>query len=429
MRIISILIVIYFSACHSDDFLPIVEPPQACLVDCDSSEVDNQYQVLWQTSIVPGELNWGLTRHGTLHNGHYSLVRMFRGTENMVQAWDIESGTKVWGWDDPTASLLDGSSIAALGVGDNQIVLGGWSDVIILSNEDGNTLWQTDVRPAGDGNPRLWVENEFIFHTHQESTSNNDYENEHLVVSSVQTPAWDTLLIISKTANNGYLPSIESTKLWRHPNRDQIILFQNRQWNFSIGDGKIDLYAYNWSADSILWRIDDVAPSGNSSVSTILTEGGRLFFLGAHTVSCINAANGDLIWQWQTPGTNGEHFLDRDNIVYVENKIIVKPSNDNLYALNPDNGQVIWKNEEGGSSPTGLTHYNGKVYYTGIDWGQGKIFAHDITTGLKVWEFTTPNDELSDNYFSSAGIQIDPTSGRLYTADNYYVMCIQLPKD
>lgn len=72
--------------------------------------------------------------------------------------------------------------------------------------------------------------------------------------------------------------------------------------------------------------------------------------------------------------------------------------------------------------------FEGVVYLTS---GQGRLCAFDALTGATIWKERSPNytnPKSSEASFSSTGIAIDSVRRLLYTSDEYYIMCVKLPK-
>jgi len=230
------------------------------------------------------------------------------------------------------------------------------------------------------------------------------------------------ILTINKT--NGYEPSFESYSGWISPIGDTILIFQNRQWNFSASLGKIDIYAYNLSADSVLWKLENLTNDGNSSIRKPIIVGNKLLFQGMKSVHCINLLTGQIIWEQEY--TN-EGFAEVDNL-YADGKLFAHSGSQSVMAFDANSGNLLWKTPAVYGIQTGgsMGYYKGKLYFTGIDHNDQNVPTHlfclDASNGGLLWKGSGFNTGMKD------GVIIDQATGYLYANDSYRVMCIDLNK-
>ena len=109
-----------------------------------------------------------------------------------------------------------------------------------------------------------------------------------------------------------------------------------------------------------------------------------------------------------------EDDFNTANILIIDDKLIVKPDNDHMHAVNKETGEMIWRNNETASMPDLLTVHQDTIWF-----GSGGVLAIDANTGKT----------LIDQYEASNGSWIfpiahHPTNGHIYTSDGDYLYCL-----
>jgi outer membrane protein assembly factor BamB len=339
-------------------------------------------------------------------------------TNTVLKMADVETGEILWVWENNVAEggeVLTYTSASSY-TKDNVFAVSAGGDVMVIDMNTGLTLWGTDV---------LWAESQLsgfgdrIFQGVRSSATNCDYA--YLRSSPTTSENWDTVMVFSKEENGGYAPSIPTVAGNVNDAGDTIIYVQNRQWDFSGSDGKVDLYAFNMSADSIVWVKQDFCPTGNSCIQPPLIYDGKIFFRGDWTVYCFDELTGDLLWQHEF-GQNGDEHLLLGNSIIAGNMLIVKTSGDYLYAFDPDNGDVIWVNSHSGYSPSDMIYYHDAVYYSA---GSEEVHVVSILDGEEIKTIKSPGMHPFNGSFKTA-VDIDPGLRYLYVCDSYFLYCIKI---
>lgn len=335
---------------------------------------------------------------------------------------DGKTGNRIWTWDNflsyPTILWANHQFIY-----ENKYVVNNNDETNVIDLETGSSLWQYLV-PQGNGEPNIVRIGKYIYHKHH----SEEYPRTavYLARSLIDIPKWDTVLALYKDSLDGYTPSIKGPALWIDPSSgDSIFIFQNRSWNFSVSDGKVDFYAYNRSKKNMEFIIEDIEPSGNSNVLPPLIDDNKAYILGERNLHCIDLINRSILWQKGFPG--GGHHLLFSNIIIDDNRIIVKPDNPHIYAFDKNTGDLIWATQEtAGSSPSHMQFRNGVVYYTAE--GNGKLYAVRTADGKVLWAEDSPQD--GDIKYPSAsfqnGVAINGNLGYIYAQDKYFMMCFKI---
>jgi outer membrane protein assembly factor BamB len=100
-----------------------------------------------------------------------------------------------------------------------------------------------------------------------------------------------------------FTPWLNLPVKWIHPSGDEILVLQNRSYGYDkigpdgkFGYSKMDLMAYNLTADSILWyryEVDNFSSGARPAI-----DGDKVYFYGDRHAYCINPLNGETLWKY-----------------------------------------------------------------------------------------------------------------------------------
>ncbi len=338
--------------------------------------------------------------------------RSYNSNKEFFHCINGKTGDNIWTWDDPNCT-----DIAHNGVihNNNKIGLSTNRRVYVLDLDTGQKVWNSEET---SGWPRVGqVDHSILWLTKSKSFK---WDSCSLVSSNLDFQNWKNVFTLVK--KNDYVPSIEPPASWINSNGETILIFQNRSHNFTVGDGKIDLYAYNLTQEKIEWVHEDITESGNSSVYQPIVHNDMVYFQGLKSLHCYNIETGDLVWERKFPEAG---FLTC-NMVLADDKLIANGDAANLWALNLDTGETIWNNTTIKSHNSGnMIYHKGIVYFTSE--GNGTLCAVETSNGSTIWEEDSPNEDDNSTYFKG-GVAINPTLNHLYVIDGAFAMCIKLPE-
>lgn len=387
-----------------------------------SNEDISPIPLVWQIPLAEDTMEKNCIAPLVFNNGVlFSSQNLTQFDPIFLKFAETDSGNIIWQTDAAfEINCTNPSTVAGNGsyIYDHYYVTLCNSDPRVVNLNDGSTFWHYE---CPDGRmPKITHFNNIIFHVHL--TGINPFYSGAIVMTDIYSGIWDTIFTIDMVDDFsvGLYPPTAVVDI----NNDTILYFQNRQYRTSPYEGKIDLYAYNMTADTILWMVEDLDPQGNSSIYPPLFYDGKIYFKGTYNIFCLNAETGETIWQKLFTGF-GEDLL-MGNLMLLENKLIVKTSYESIYALDPVSGSVIWDNQDAGATPSDMVYYNGVLYYG--SYGDGKLHAIDIFTGNQLWEMDSPNKGKPNTYNANLTwpVAIDPVLNRLYTSDSYFFICFQL---
>jgi outer membrane protein assembly factor BamB len=424
------LVILACTACHKEILKPIPSNPNS-----DSSIL----KPIWNSTLLDGKEYIPSAEPPSICGEKVVFSRFtIDDPRDLLVSFNTQTGEKMWSWDDPE-DIYDGGSISDHQSGGINLALCSSHQIYWIDAQSGTTIWKTDAGDeGGNGMPRMEVIDGKIYHNRVTITSGDCCENQnsHLVVAPIETGKWDTLYTVNLSENEGYASSFESYTVWQNPQTgDSILLFNNRQYNWdnhTIGQegGRSDVIGFNLKTRKVEWKTRINDPIGGSSVKNMLVHGDKVYFMGQTLFSCLDLFDGSIVWQklLNDPQIVYSETLFDAGMAIADGKLLLKPDDENFYALDPNTGGEIWHVTDAGHSPGHLEVYKDLVIYASI--GLGDIWIHQVSDGKLLEKFTSPHK--TDPKYPGAAIAysmaIDPKTGFLYTSDGYFAMCFRIDR-
>ena len=391
-------------------FILLILGVGGCKPDCPPVPLEEQSPLVWKMAFERGELS--STPH--YYNGTVIIGHPARETNNYwVYCLDPETGDSIWQTRIVTPFEFAPFSSQNSFIIDNRVVLSTSKRMFVLDADDGSILWNyTD--PNNYGGVCI-IDNYIYIADAVNKASATMYRFD------INSGVKEELFTIRNGENEpggDFTPYLMMPVKWIHPSGDEILVLQNRSYGHNkigpdgmYGYSKMDLMAYNLTADSILWyryEVDNFSSGARPAI-----DGDKVYFYGDRHAYCINPLNGETRWKYFI-GDGPEDDFNTANILIIDEKLIVKPDNDHMHAVNKETGEMIWRNNETASMP-GLL----RVHQDTIWFGSGGVLAIDVNTGKT----------LIDQYEASNGSWIfpiahHPTNGHIYTSDGDYLYCL-----
>ncbi|MFZ4402693.1 MAG: PQQ-binding-like beta-propeller repeat protein [Pseudobdellovibrionaceae bacterium] len=191
---------------------------------------------------------------------------------------------------------------------------------------------------------------------------------------------------------------------------------------FGASDGAF--YSINARTGEVLWTFK----TGTENIAEPLLQDGKIYFLaGNNTLYALDAVDGKQLWLYSRPDTSSfsirggakpvinnkklytgfadgsfiafnadtgallwesrlnknKKFRDIDAMALVDgDNVYISGYDDKLYCLNQNNGDIVWKLDQGGYS--GITLYGEKLLYSTTD---GDVLSIDKNTGKNIWRY------------------------------------------
>ena len=265
---------------------------------------------------------------------------------------------------------------------------------------------------------------QLLFYTTKFGSLGTGYDSSVLVVADPFSGRQKTLFRQGK--NGDFNPNLYPPEVFvNNPTGDTLLVFQNRQWDFtnSANGGRVDLFCWNMSADTLVWQIPEIDPYGNSSVCKPLYHDGLVYFRGFQTLHAVNVETGEQVWMHEFPGDFDDLLLG--NMLIAEGKLIVKSSTEGIHAFDPGTGALLWERYDAGNTSCYMSYFDGSVFYGNYG---GELFNVRVADGEILWAYTSKNEGKNlgwEPQFNN-GVIFDEENRRIITTDGYYLICLQL---
>lgn len=425
------LFFVLFARCKPIDF-PYTPNPTLCLVKpCDGDT--SILQVVWQKSIAP-DSSQCRSQAPLIYNDGVVFTKGCETGGEMISYFNGKNGDKIWSWNnylfkERNPGIYDGvSQYTSLAFFNDNLE----RVIYSLDLKNGNTKWSTQIDSGSVAASAVNPQNGYAYNVRTFFLLDR-LEKSYLMRTKFDSGVWDTVYV--QQPIDRFVPSCELPTIWKSPIGDEIALFQIRYYNFDSTKGRIDVLAYNISQNKEYFRFNDIDKSQAGTVNSPYIYGNRAYVPLARTILCLDMNEKKILWS-KDFNVNQGFFTGNHPFLIANNKLYVKPEDKVLYALNPDTGDQIWADTDNGySSSKQMIFYNGVIYYTSN--ASGKIYAIEESTGKKIWAEPSPNyfkgaynqyRRFDGANIGSTGIAIDTANNLLYTSDNYFIMCLKLPK-
>lgn len=280
-----------------------------------------------------------------------------------------------------------------------------------------SSIWSSDLSFA-EGDGLSYINNGYIYRSYE---SNGYLPN--LTGTIIRSPLdrEDWQQVYSYTADDDYSVSLSCITSVFLANGDELLLFKNRQWNFDLSQGRMDVFAYNLTADSLLWRNKGLE-MWDGGVMPMKVEDSLVFCPGGGYFFALNLYTGEKVWEFDYAGRSpGNHFGYGD--VFFNGKfLIIKPSGDELFCLTKTTGRLNWwKDKKGWTMKGRFTHFEGKLFYI----ADADLIVVDDYTGERLL-----SEERQEHLGKLTGdVRIDPTTRLMYMANYHEALCVKIPED
>ena len=250
---------------------------------------------------------------------------------------------------------------------------------------------------------------------------------------NVQTGQESTIFQLNSESQDNYLTNFGAFQEWLAPWGDRVLVFQNRKLKSGTYDHvKVDLYAYNLSADTLLWKMDELIyqddPENSIETPEVYAQpkiiGNRLYIVRALQQHCIDLEQAEKVWSRDIALTQS-NFTDFHSPIMQVDDVLYIQGRDFISALDSNSGSTLWKSD---LSPAGrFDYYQDKIYQSAVVDGDRYIFCLDAKDGSLMWYA----NQFSDGTFLTSSIfdiNINKQNGLMYSSDLKYAFCIDLNK-
>lgn len=406
-NLLLLLLIFTLTSCKDDEVVFV--PP---VIEDDTVEIPTNLDVVWEREMIDIDYTISSTISPIFYEGDIVHSTDVVSTTYLVRR-NGETGELIWKLANGNFEGLIGKRGSAIVDGKLGVLAPNLSVVDLSAGES------IGISEKSFPNNRVEGYNGYFYQAFEDTDATiNNTSSIYRTADNGQN--WEVVYSVDIT--NGFRPSLHPPVFYENVAGETIAIFQNRQYNFDLGQGKVDLYAYNIDVDSLVWFNENVDPTGNSSVSKPIIDNDLFYFQGAKRVICIDINSGEEIWMHETVG-NGSYLIC--NMVLAEGKLFLNRDGKNIRALDKSTGEEIWKNEIVKSENSArMAYHDGIIYF--VSEGRGTLCALRADNGGIIWEEDSPNDDTFNGLGFRGGLTINPDLGLLYAIDGRYVMAIKL---
>lgn len=212
-------------------------------------------------------------------------------------------------------------------------------------------------------------------------------------------------------------PSVKNkpTILWKTRTGGKVISSPTVAKNIVyIGSNGHKLYAIDALSGAIKW---EYKTKGSINSTPLVTKGKVMFLSYDGFFYALNQSDGKLLWKFKTGGESVFNVKDYYNgsfkpdfwdfylssAVSKDNLVYFGSSDSNIYALDIETGEKVWNYKTGGS-----IHSTPAISYNSIVVGSwdSNVYCLDATTGTEKWSYATGKDTGT---YIWLGIQASPS--------------------
>ncbi|MFW6020397.1 MAG: PQQ-binding-like beta-propeller repeat protein, partial [Bacteroidales bacterium] len=206
------------------------------------------------------------------------------------------------------------------------------------------------------------------------------------------------------------------------PNGDTLLVFSKVDYAVT----KSYVYAFNMTADSLVWETENV--QGSLPANEGIIADGYYVFQGYRNISCLDIQTGKLLWSDEPYGE-----ITNRKLLYAEGKVFLNSNEGAVYCYDVGTGNKLWTNKKYNFYPSmnsQMRYYQGKLYLTaGYNFYYPEKYRHTLrclsgNTGEVLWTSSGPEEARLGE-----GLNIDQNTGYLYITNRISAFCIDLNHD
>lgn len=399
MKILLAISLVYaVSACKEKMLLPEPTAPSEHL------------EILWRTPIVLNpETEYTIAMNPVIHGKHviFSTEHTMNSIRGPLLFIDSSNGSVQHYWGDFSSGSDAFYSERTAHEGD-YLVLRQFNTIDCINLVTRQKQWHTHKY---SGLPFIYANEGYVY----AAISFNNERSNAIIRSPLETQDWDTLYSFTKT--DKYKPDFIGFGFGQLSNGDEVIVWKNRNWG---ANGFLtDIFAFNISADTLLWRNRDL--DLNSLINPLQVIENRVIGDLRTDLFSIDLETGELIWRRNVQKSiiNTYPIASLEAIYIGETSIVVKGSSDELVGLVKRTGDINWVQDDNGLGLNSrFTYFEGKLFFA-----SGGLRIVDAQNGDPL--ISQALSEEIDNIQSN--IVIDPDRRVMYFHNGREAFCVRIP--
>lgn len=335
-----------------------------------------------------------------------------RGNDQFILI-DGESGDRLGVWDDylfPTSALFD----QEVQVFNDKVMITSQYTISCFSFHTMNSVWKYEFSKGNSTGISDLCGDKLYSCIYFDGSY--PHKRAAILSSEVYSPSFDTVLLLKIRDN--YSPFAYSIKEVEKSNGEKILIYKNREYNYSINNERFSLECFSMNQDSIIWVNNSFNES--SGILDLLVHDNKIICPGGTSIWCLDLNTGQTLWQYDHSKMSNYADYSFGGVIILDDKVIAKGMDEAIVALDVNNGNVLWANTKTGNLDFGtIIEFEGKIYFCGT----GYLYVLDGTTGEIIHKEGSPTKY---RHFVSSPT-IDPDRRVIYVADEVFAYCLKLP--
>lgn len=380
-----------------------------------SNSPEEGLEIVWETAIITEPWQTAICMTPVLID---SLVLLstewdIYSYQAPILFFDADNGKLVDGWDDYIAGSSPYSDYDVVHNSD-YLVLGGKGDLNCINLRSRETQWQSTF--AGEAGPFTYYYKGQVYYTVDQWSQ----KKATLFSCDIESGDWKTFY--SMTSDTIFTPHFSSMGFGTMTNGDELAFWKNR--SFRANKGQTDIYAYNLSADSLLWVNTDLSvPSG---ASNLIADGNSIYGAVHNEVFAIEIESGKMLWRRDFKGLvedpAGANF-DLGSMIRWGDYLILKGAGPELVYLNVKNGIMnrVVDLPEGENIYAEITCFEGNLYISTFS----GLFIVKADGGQIL--FSNVDQERFRFQYVRTGYTLDTNSRLMYFSNGRHAFCAKIP--
>jgi len=369
-------------------------------------------EILWRTPIVNYPSQYSLNMNPIVYKDRviFATEYFLNGHSAPIMFMDTATGKILKYWND----YIDGPDNFTdyqSGLSENFLLLSDQSSVNCINLETQQRQWATEFDDCG---PSSYLYQGYIY--------TSIYYNNERTCAIIRSPndreEWDTIYAYTRTTDKD--PTFTGIGVGALPNGDRVVVWKNLIWHAS--SGRTGIFAYNMTADSLLWRNTQIQNIG--STQALQVENSVVYGTVDRHAFAINLEDGSIKWIRDFKGVIAKPRManiDFGNLFLHGDAMIIQGTGPEVVFINKSDGELRQVKEVPDAIPSWYSYFDGKLFYCSIS----EIIILDVYSGDVLFR----TDENPDFRGLRSKIAIDPKRKVMYFNDGRYAYCARIPKD
>ena len=366
--IIFILTGLFFGACKDSDS---IQPDRPVYIQ------DTVFEMLWAT-----RMDFEKEIVGTDNTQHYKdwmLAGGDIGDPPTIMAFNKDTGEKDW---EIVLTQLSGGKINLMQRKEELLLARNGHHVFAVNLDTRDLQWNVDLKARNTrlgqmalaANDKLYIEAVFAWRTGSEV--------QYLIEFDIWTGDYRTVYEKGQDSLGRSRKAVSPPAFGQVDQKNILVFNEYPDANLPPQEARQNIVALDLDSDSILWRTVNFTEYFYSNLlqPPVIYDNRIVITGGDWSIYAFDLRTGEQLWRYAfdypwAVWTTTNHLIYED-MLYVNN------SQRDVTCLNPESGELIWNNPEGGSNCTdNMVYYEKEDYLVFTSWGYASVMVLDALTG------------------------------------------------